>query len=149
MRRSPTQPLSLTGPAGSLPLHTDSPVELKFAMLAEGECMPGGPAAAAEKFGYSTQRYYQLRRAFNDSGLAALQDRKPGPKRNYRRTQQAAQEVIRHRYLDPEASPEVIAQKLRQCGHGISTRSVQRIIADYGLQKKTLPPLPQHPHGPN
>ena len=48
--------------------------------------------------------------------------------------------VIRHRFLDPEASPEVIAQKLRQTQHSLSIRSVQRVIADYGLQKKTLRP---------
>jgi hypothetical protein len=36
----------------------------------------------------------------------------------------------------------VIAQKLRQAGFGISTRSVARVIEKYGLQKKTplLPP---------
>jgi hypothetical protein len=47
---------------------------------------------------------------------------------------------IRLRFLDPAVSPAVIAQKLRQLGHAISTRSVERIIADYGLQKKTPHP---------
>jgi hypothetical protein len=32
----------------------------------------------------------------------------------------------------------VIAQKLRQSNFVVSTRSVERVIADYGLQKKTL-----------
>jgi hypothetical protein len=52
--------------------------------------------------------------------------------------------VIRHRFLDPEASAGVIAQKLRQTGFVISTRSVERAIADFGLQKQTLsvPPTP-------
>jgi hypothetical protein len=47
-------------------------------------------------------------------------------------------QVIRHRFLDPEASTEVIAQKLCQTGFVISIRSVARVIAEYGLQKKTL-----------
>jgi hypothetical protein len=51
-------------------------------------------------------------------------------------------QVIRHRFLDPEASPEVIAQKLRQTGFTISTRSVERVIAEYAIQKKTLPMSP-------
>ena len=147
MRRSSDHPLALTGPAGSLPIHAGNPAELKFAMLAEGECLSGGPAAAAEKFGFSRQRYYQLLKGFKESGLTALENRKPGPKRNYRRTEHAIQEVIRHRYLDPEASPEVIAQKLIQCGHRISSRSVQRIISDYGLEKKTVPPVQQRAAG--
>jgi hypothetical protein len=46
--------------------------------------------------------------------------------------------VIRHRFLDPDASAEVIAQKLRQCEWPISTRSVERVIEQFGLQKKTL-----------
>ena len=50
--------------------------------------------------------------------------------------------MIRHRFLDPDASAEVIAQKLRQTGFAISTRSVQRVIDEYGLQKKTLPMSP-------
>jgi len=47
---------------------------------------------------------------------------------------------MRHRFLDPEASADVIAQKLRQTHFPISRRSVQRTIADLGLQKKTLHP---------
>jgi hypothetical protein len=47
-------------------------------------------------------------------------------------------QVIRHRFLHPEASVEVIAQKLQQNGFLISIRSVRRVIEGYGLQKKTL-----------
>src|SRR5207253_7224771 len=35
-----------------------------------------------------------------------------------------------------DASAEVIAQKLRQSGLLISTRSIARVIAEFGLQKK-------------
>ena len=59
-----------------------------------------------------------------------------GPKKKYRRTDELQRQVIRHRFLDPDASAEVIAQKLRQTGFVISTRSVERVIAEYGLQKK-------------
>ena len=45
--------------------------------------------------------------------------------------------------VDPDASAEVLAQKLTQDGYTISIRSVQRVIAQYGLQKKT-PRLPPH-----
>ena len=44
--------------------------------------------------------------------------------------------MIRHRFLDPEAPAEVIAQKLCQSGWEISIRSVQRVIEEFGLQKK-------------
>jgi hypothetical protein len=131
---------SLTGSAGSLLVLPDDEITLKFAMLFEGECEGLGPLKAAEKFGYSKQRYFQLKHLFLEQGAIALQSKTTGPKSNYRRTDEVVRQIIRHRFLDPEVSPEVIAQKLAQTDHRVSTRSIQRTIADFGLQKKTLRP---------
>jgi transposase len=128
----------LIGPGGSLAVAATDAVTRKLAMLMEGECQGLGPRAAAQKFGFSKQRYFQIRRAFLSDGAPALQSQRRGPKRPSRRTEEAVRQVIRHRFLDPEASAEVIAQKLRQAGFPLSTRSVERVLADYGLQKKTL-----------
>jgi len=132
----------LTGPHGQIEVPEDDEVIHKFLMLQEGECDGPGPLAAAEKFGYSKQRYFQIRAAFLKKGSPALLSRKRGPKTHYRRTAEVERQVIRHRFLDAEASAQVIAQKLVQCGWKISIRSVERVLADYGLQKKTssLPP---------
>lgn len=107
-------------------------------MLIEGECEGSGPLQAARKFGFSRQRYFQLRSAFSELGAAALQSGKRGPKTHYRRTHEVICQVIRHRFLDPDASAEVIAQKLSQSQWAVSIRSVQRVIEEFGLQKKTL-----------
>ena len=135
----------LTGPTGALPIADSDPLAARFLMLVEGECLDGNIAAIARKYGYCRQRYYQILHAFQQGGLPALQPHKTGPKSNYRRTDQAVRQVLRHRFLDPEASPEVITQKLRQTHFPISQRSVQRVIADYGLQKETLRPQPSKP----
>jgi len=127
------------GPGGTLPLLEDDEVSRKLAMLIEGECGDDGPAQAAAKFGFCRQRYFQLRAAFMLKGALGLQSQKRGPKTHYRRTEELVCQVIRHRFLDGDASTEVIAQKLRQCGFPISKRSVDRVIAQFGLQKKTLP----------
>jgi transposase len=134
----------LIGPAGALAVAAADEVTRKLAMLIEGECQGLGPAAAAHKFGLSKQRYFQIRRAFLADGANALHSQRRGPKSPYRRTDEAVRQVIRHRFLDPDASADVIAQKIRQAGLPLSTRSVERVIADFGLQKKTLPP----PAGP-
>jgi hypothetical protein len=131
---------SLTGSAGSLAVLPDDEITLKLAMLFEGDCDGLGPLAAARKFGYSKQRYFQLRHRFLEQGAIALLSKTTGPKSNYRRTDEVVRQIIRHRFLDPEASPEVIAQKLGQTQHPLSVRSIERTIADYGLQKKTLRP---------
>lgn len=132
------QALQFVGQAGTLPLIDADEVARKLAMLIEGECEGLGPSKAAQKYGYTKQRYIQLRDAYEACGSKALANKPRGPKRNYRRLDELVRQVIRHRFLDAEASADVIAQKLRQTGFTISTRSVERVIAEYGLQKKTL-----------
>jgi hypothetical protein len=108
-------------------------------MLIDGECGTESVDRVAAKFGFSRQRYFQLRTLFLKKGGKALLSCKRGPKSNYRRTQELVCQVIRHRFLDPEASTEVITQKLRQCNLRTSKRTVDRVINEFGLQKKTLP----------
>ncbi len=135
----------LQGLQGSLAVRPDDEVVYKLMMLIEGDCEGLGPLQAAKKYGYSKQRYFQIRTAFVKRGSAALLSRKRGPKTNSRRTGEHIRQIIRHRFLDPDASPAVIRQKLRQTGLLISVRNVERTIAEFGLQKKTLqlPPPPR------
>lgn len=128
----------LLGPGGQLQVPDGDDVTRKMAMLIEGECGGLGPNKAAKKYGFSRQRYFQLRKAFESGGALALANKKRGPKTNYRGTHQAIKEVIRHRYLDARISAAVVAQKMRQCGYVISVSTVQRIVNFYGLEKKTL-----------
>jgi hypothetical protein len=128
----------LVGDQGVLPVPSPDEITHKLLMLIEGECQGLGPLRAAQKFGLSKQRYFQLRQAFASRGALALVSQKRGPKRNYRRSDEVVRQIIRHRFLDPDASTAVIAQKLRQAGWPISVRSVERVINDFGLQKKTL-----------
>lgn len=130
------------GPGGSLAIRDNDEVTRKLLMLIEGECEGAGPSAASRKFDFTRQRYDQLRKDFLKRGSEALQSLKRGPKTNYRRTEEVVRLIIRYRFLDPDASPQVIAQKLRQGEWKISSRSVERVLALYGLQKKTpsVPP---------
>jgi len=129
---------SLIGEHGTLNLTEGDEVTLKLVMLLEGECEGLGPIKAARKYGFSKARYFQLKQAYLEHGAMGLHSKLRGPKNKYRRTGELIRQVIRYRFLDPQASAEVITQKLRQTGFVISVRSVERVIADYGLQKKTL-----------
>ena len=126
MAQFDSQNHALVGLGGSLSVRDDDEIAHKLLMLMEGECETSGPLQAAAKFGFSKQRYFQLRMLFEQAGAIALQNQKRGPKTHYRRTAEVVRQVIRHRFLDGDASPEVIAQKLRQSGWVISTRSVER-----------------------
>lgn len=120
-----------------LKIQADDTTVRKLFMLIEGT-YGIGVKKSIEKYGYTEQRYYQLLKGFKESGLEALEDRKRGPKQKTVRTDQVVQQIIRLRFLDPDANSAVIAQKLRQMGiKKVSARSVERTISEYGLQKKT------------
>jgi len=114
--------LFLQGPKGILAIADNDEITCKLAMLYEGQCEGRPIAQTAQKFGCSRQRYYQILDLFKQQGA---------------RTPETVRLIIRYRFLDTQISPEVIAQKLAQAGHKISLRSVERVITEYGLQKKT------------
>jgi hypothetical protein len=90
----------------------------------------------ASKYGYTREYFYHVFNSFKNSGSKGLIDKPKGPQKNYRRTKEIEKQIIRHRFLDPEANSEVIAQKMKQSGYNISQRSVERTINEYCLQKR-------------
>ena len=68
--------LRLEGPDGSLAVLQDDEITMKLAMLYEGQCEGLGPVAAAKKFGFTKQRYYQLLQAYSEKGAVT---RRAGP----------------------------------------------------------------------
>lgn len=138
MTTSGKRTVRIDGPAGSLPVKLEDKLTRQLAMLFESKCLGLGPTKAAQKYGYSKQRFFQILNAFIKGGSQALIPKKTGPKTNYVRTENVVTQIIRHRFLDPDANAEVIAQKLKQTGIKVSQRTVERTITEYGLQKKTL-----------
>lgn len=136
MEKSTLDELVFYGSSGKLDIRPDDTVSKRLAMIIDGNCHGLGPRKAAEKYGYSVTRYFQLQRAYKERGAEALKDKKKGPKRNYVRTGVIENQIIRHRFLDPEAPSWVITQKLNQSGFKVSQRSVERTITKYGIQKK-------------
>lgn len=131
-----TSPISIQGSISISIKPTDS-VAWKLLMLYEAASAKADKIASiAQKYGYTREHFYVIKRNFDESGSEGLRDKPKGPKRNYKRTKELEKQIIRHRFLDPEASSEVITQKLQQAGHNISQRSVERTINAYGLQKK-------------
>jgi len=121
----------------SLTIDPADPAAWKFSMLYEASmAKDGNIKEIAGKYGYTREHFYTVKRQFEKEGFRALQDKVKGPKRNYVRTKVAEKEIIRHRFLDPEANSAVITQKMKQSGHDVSQRSVERTINEYGLQKK-------------
>ncbi len=129
--------ISLKGPKGSMDIDANDNLTKKLAMIIEHKCLGVKATEVAKKYGYSRSRYFQIQGAFEKGGSEALKKKKRGPQRNYVRTETINNQIMRHRFLDPDASAAVIAQKMRQSGYKVSQRSVERTITELGLQKKT------------
>ena len=119
-----------------LNINPDDKAANKFLMLIEGT-YGIGVAKSTKKYGYSVQRYYQIKKNFLEKGSESLIDLKRGPQGNHVRTEEVGQLIIQMRQLEPSSSAAVIAEKLNQQGIKISLRSVERAITQYGLQKRT------------
>ena len=121
----------------NLKITSDDPVAWKLSMLIEASANPSSKIEEiSKKYGYTREHFYVIKKAFEENGSIGLLDKPKGPKSDYKRTEQIKKTIIKHRFLDPEASCEVIAQKMQQEGNHISQRSVERTINEYGLQKK-------------
>ena len=117
----------IIGPAGELPVLPDDLVVSRLAMLIEGQCEGIGAAKAAEKFGLSKQRYFQLLKLYREQGSLGLLGHKPGPNRNYVRTDEVVRQIIRHRFLDPTqpstSSHRSFAKPVSQLALAVSSAS--------------------------
>jgi hypothetical protein len=69
--RFDSQSHAIIGSSGRLTIPNSDDVTRKLCMLIEGECEGLGPTHSADKYGYSRQRYTQLRAALAEGGSAA------------------------------------------------------------------------------
>jgi len=137
MKSDTSETIILQGKMDHLIIRKDDSFAIKLAMLFEGIISDIPKKDLARKYGYTREHYYLLKHLFEKHGSEGLIDKKTGPKRSTKRTDVVNNQIIRLRFLDPDASIEVIGQKMRQMGFSISDRSINRTIQQYGLQKKT------------
>ena len=131
-------PIQLDG-AITLEISPEDTLLWKLSMILEAahsESAQTTIEAIAAKYGYTREYFYQVLEKLRTKGSQSLADRQTGPKAPYKRTPEVTKQILRHRFLDPEANCEVIAQKMRQTGYAVSQRSVERVVGEYGLQKK-------------
>lgn len=128
----------IKGPKGELAINRKDKLMCKIAMLFEVICLGNSPTNVSLRYGYKKQRFYQILDNYRVSGSNGIIEKKKGPKTNTIRTESVSSQIIRYKFLDPAITSKVIVQKLIQNGISIGLRSVERTIAEYGLQKKTL-----------
>lgn len=123
----------------TLNISPGDPVAWKLSMLMEASISSNKKKTIeeiAKNYGYTREHFYIIKNIYEEQGAGGLLDKVTGPKKNYKRTKEVTKQIIRFRFLDPDANSEVITQKMKQLGYDISQRSVERAINEYGLQKK-------------
>jgi transposase len=126
------------GTHGKLPINPDDKLAIRLAMLIEGECSSKAIGDVVSKYDISRGHYYKVLKKYIAEGSSGLIDQQRGPKTKSVRTEVVNNQIIRQQFLDPKATPEIIAQKITQTGWKISAKSVMRTIDEFGLKKKTL-----------
>lgn len=101
------------------PVNSHDKLAVKMAMLFEAHCTIGVKESIM-KYGYTEQRFYQLKKKYEKGGTEEIRDKKRGSEKQPVRTEQVVNQIIRMRYLDPLASTDVLTQKLTQMGYNQS-----------------------------
>ncbi len=136
------------GVSGYLPIAPNDEVTKKLAMLIMGECGCESIERIAAKFGYTQQRYYQLRALFLEKDAQALISSKRDLKSSPELDRDVICRIIRMRFLNPRIGTSAIVQVLCRQGYLINRRMAERVIAPYGLEKRSLSDLFETPKRP-
>lgn len=125
----------IKGPGGALALRADDEAALDLAMLIEGETSGRPLEEVLAQFGRSRSTYYEKLRRFREQGIPGLLARPPGPRSAWRRPLEVVRFIVMARLRDPSRGAVQIAGDLAQLGHGVSVRSVERTLTQFGLTR--------------
>jgi hypothetical protein len=123
----------IRGPGGALPVRDGDEVAQDLLLLIEGETSGRPLPDVLAEFHCARSVYYEKLRRFREVGIEGLLRKSPGPKRPWRRTHDVVRRVVQLRLENPMRAADSLAEQLNREGLRVSVRSVQRILADFGL----------------
>lgn len=109
-------------------------VQMRYEMLREAETTDKTIEETAEKYGYSRARYYIYRRRYEEEGMLGLQDRKRGPKEPHKVKGELWEKIVELRSEGKNIYR--ITGELKEMGHDISAKSVERVVNAEGMRLK-------------
>ena len=127
-------------PKRCFPLNLDDPLQRRYEFIREAALSKKPVAEICSKYSLSRDMYYYYRRKFDQGGLIALSEEKPGPRRPHKINAGLESRIIALKFEEPELNIYQLAHRLAGEGFDISARSISRVLAEHGLTKKK-PPL--------
>jgi transposase len=123
----------IRGPGGAFPLSLGDRAAQDFALLIEAATSGRPLNDVLADFHCSRSSYYEKLSRFREGGLAGLLPKPPGPRGPRRRTIEVVRFIVRARLQHPQQSATSIAEELKARGMGVSVRSVERTLSQFGL----------------
>jgi transposase len=125
---------SIKGPKGRLRLSLRDAWLRDFLMLLEGETGETPIRELCRRYGYrSPATYYRKRQLLANGGLSGLILHKRGPRGKFRLKDDVVKQIVAMRFQSPEKNSSDIADALKKSGHSVSSRSVERVLSEFGI----------------
>jgi len=104
-------------------------VQVKYEMLRRVRREKVAVTDAAAAFGFSRVAFYQVRKRFEESGLAGLLPRQRGPRRSHKLSEEVMAFVERGLAEDPTIRAPSLAERIRErFGISVHPRSIERAL---------------------
>jgi transposase len=102
-------------------------LQVKYEMLRAVQVEKRPVSEAAKSFGFSRPSFYQAQAAFEQSGLAGLISKKPGPHSSHKLTSVVMEFLSRARVAEPSLRSERLATLIKKnFGIQVHPRSIER-----------------------
>ncbi len=104
-------------------------VQVKYEMLRQARQEGQSVKETAASFGFSRVAFYQIRRQFEENGLAGLLPRQRGPQRAHKLTDEVMEYIEQSIVQDPSLrAPELVELVKERFGISIHPRSIERAL---------------------
>ncbi len=123
-------------PKRKFPVNLEDPLQKRYEFIREGTLSKKPVAEICQKYNLSRDMYYYYRQKFDEGGLIALQEEKPGPRQPHKINKELVNRIIGLKFDEPELSIYQLSHRLKSEGYEISSRSISRVLAEHGLTKK-------------
>jgi transposase len=103
-------------------------IQVKYEMLRAVEKGHGNISSAAKEFGFSRVSFYQIKKEFDENGIAGLIPKKRGPKGSRKINQDDVEFAVS--LLDTHTKAQILTRLKEERGVEISKRTLERQLAD-------------------
>ena len=134
---NPTQYLDLNRLADMHPSFTpDDPVMNRYEMIREYRATAARVVDICAKFGVSERQFHKVRRKFEEGGILALVNQKPGPKGPHKITVEVEEIILEIRRTEKLSIEALAEAMLERHQIKVSSSAIDEVLSQHRITKK-------------